>query len=212
MPEVKPNSGFKAKKLKDIIGFRTVPMNMGSKWREFLGNMPKNAQWTMLVFGPSFGGKSTFAMKFCPQLVQNGKVLYVNAEESSEGGTLQEKLRRLKVSPDKIYIQDSCKIDDLKTEFGSGGYKYVIFDSISKFAKFNHITVLEAYELHRDYPDISFIYILFTTKDGKHYKGESDRVFLSEVCVEVRNLVADCSLKNRYKTNRSHFTFEFINN
>lgn len=203
---------FKAKSLESVLQVNTQPLSLPAKWRQFLGEIPRNAQWTMLITGPSFGGKSTFALKFANILTANGDVLYVNAEEFSQGGTLQEKLRRLKVSTRRIKMQDSCRMDDLHTELKAGNYKFCVFDSVSKFAKFNKITVLDVFMLHEQYPDVSFIYVLFTTKDGKTYKGESDLIFLSEVCVEVADLIADCSLKNRYKRNRNHFQFDILKN
>lgn len=183
---------------------------MPSDWKQFLGDVPGNAQWTMLVYGPSFGGKSTFSLIFANMLARTGDVLYINSEESLKGGTLQDKLRRLKVSSQNIFFLDTNNYEDYVNELKTGKYKYVFYDSISKFAKSTGRKILEIYNEHKDYPNVSFVYILFSTKDGKNFKGDADLKFLSEITIRVENLVADCSEKNRYKSNRNHFQFNFL--
>lgn len=172
--------------------------------------MPSNAQWTMLVYGPSFGGKSTFSLMFANVLARTGDVLYINSEENLKGGTLQEKLRRLKISTQNIYFLDTNNYSDYRHELKTGKYKFVFYDSISKFAKVCNKKILDVYNEHKEFPNISFVYILFSTKDDKNFKGDADLKYLSEISIEVRDLVADCSGKNRYKSNRNHLQFNFL--
>ena len=72
--------------------------------------------------------------------------------------------------------------------------------------------VVEMVHYADEFPKINFIYVLFTTKDGKAYKGDSDLKFLTEIAIEVRNGIADCSEKNRYKQTRKNMQFEIFNN
>lgn len=213
-PEVSPANKVKNKvrTLKSTVNYRTKPLHLASAWRLFLGDLPSNAQFTIIVYGPSHGGKSSFVMKFAQELANNGKLLYVNAEESLDGGTLQSKLRRLNITSAKIFFYDDCDIAGIKEELNKNKYKFVIFDSLSKVAKANKMTALDVFNIYKEFPEVNFIYVLFTTKDGKAYKGDSDLKFLSEIAVEVRDGIADCSEKNRYKQTRKNMQFDIFNN
>jgi len=200
----------KVKALANTVNYRTKPLHLSSDWSMFLGELPSNAQWTILVYGPSHGGKSSFVMKFAQELANNGKLLYINAEESLEGGTLQSKLRRLNITSPKIFFYDDDDIEGIRKELSKGIYQFVIFDSLSKVAKANKQSVLDVFNWHKEFPKINFIYVLFTTKDGKAYKGDSDLKFLAEIAIEVRNGIADCSEKNRYKQTRKNMQFEIF--
>lgn len=206
------NTTKKVHNLDDIRNYRTKPLHLPVAWNKFLGDLPSNAQWTIIVYGHSFGGKTSFILKFAQQLIRNGKLLYINAEESLNGGTLQEKIRNLNISSKKISFFDDVDLEDIKSELRTGKYKFVVFDSLSKIAKTNKISALDVFNIHKEFPNINFIFILFTTKDGKTYKGESDLIFLSEITIEIKNGVADCSVKNRYKKKKINMQFDIFKN
>ncbi len=207
---------MKATPLSHTIGYKVKPLNMPLKWNKFLGQIPSNVQWTMLLTGPSFGGKSSFALKLADMLSRSGRVLYINAEENLAGGTIQSKARALKISSPTIHFWDNCELNSIKQQIDTGKYKFVIMDSISKIAMFNQKTVMDLFMLHNDYKEqaISFISVLFSLKGGKSFKGENDVLHLAEVVIHAEDGIADCHTKNRYlyKKIKKDMEFPIFNN
>lgn len=195
---------MKVTAIKDTINHRTKPLNLSTKYAKFLGKLPSDWQWTMLIYGPSHGGKSSFALQFAQELANNGAVLYNNNEENLGGGTLQDKLRGLGIYHKNIAFYDDTDIDGLRELLASKKYRFCIMDSLSKLAKSNRVkgkttTALSIFDWYKEYPHVSFVHVLFSTKDGDTYKGETDLLFLVDLAVEVKAGVASCMIKNRYK-------------
>lgn len=194
--------------IEDAKIIRIKPTPFDKSWLKFLGLLPINKGWNCTVFGASFNGKSTFALYFAMQLTQFGNVLYVNAEEDTIKGTLQNKLRQNNIKSKKYSFDfaDTTDIDEIRKLLDSGKYKYCVRDSIHAFAKWNNVKVLDLWMDFRDYPDISFVDVLFSTKDELNFKGESDMIHLSEFAIECKKNeaglpIARMERKNRYKEN-----------
>jgi hypothetical protein len=184
------------------------PTPFDKAWFNFLGHLPIDKGWNCTVFGPSFHGKSTFALFFAMQCTMFGNVLYINAEEDTEKGTLKNKLikNNIKAMNNKFDFADTTDIEEIDKLLKSGEYKYCVRDSIHAFAKWNQVKVLDLWMKFRDYPEVSFIDILFSTKDELNFKGESDMIHLSEFAIECKKNKQDLPIarmerKNRYKDN-----------
>lgn len=199
---------------------RTKPTPLDDPWFKFLGELPLDKGWNGTVFGPSFNGKSVFVLYFGMALSQFGDVLYVNVEEDSPKGTIQNKInkndiRALKYNYD---FADTTDLAEINKMLDSGKYKYVIRDSIHALALHNDMKPLHLWREFKKWPDISFIDVLFSMKDEKNFKGESDILHLSEFTVECRKNKAGLPIargtrKNRYKQDPNKYQYlDFIHN
>lgn len=205
--------------INNVKKIKLKPTPFDQAWYKFLGEVPFDQGWNCTVFGPSFNGKSTFALFFAMQCTTFGNVLYINAEEDSAKGTLQNKLiknsiRSYKYDFDFADTIDLVEIDKLLM---SGRYKYCVRDSIHALAKWNNQKALDTWMNFRSYKKVSFIDVLFSTKDELNFKGESDMIHLSEFAIEVKKdgkglPLARMERKNRYKSNPDKYKyFDFIN-
>lgn len=186
-----------------------IPMPLPTPWNTFLGPIPKNEQWTMLVYGNSHSGKSSFCLKFASILSRFGKILYANTEEDLKGGTIQIKARQNNVdirsfdfldeTGDKIKDKYNAIIDKLKSQ----DYKFCIIDSISAFAMTKN-EVVDTLNLAIEFPKTSFVFITHMTKDEKTFAGYGMIKYLVDIAIHLSEGVADCSAKNRYKANKAN--------
>jgi len=202
---------------KEQIAKQIAPIPMARIWKDFLGELPIDSQITMLVHGPSHGGKTSFMLKLAKEWGLRYPVLYVNAEEEIGGGTLEVKLRQFKFPRSRfekrkgVYFTNhgnngDNNLDNIIKWIDTGFFKYVIFDSATKLARINNCKLKEIVDLAENYRthNINFASILFTTKDQKNYKGDSDLKYDAEMTIRVDNLIADCKEKNRYKFDKNN--------
>lgn len=204
--------------IEDAKKIKIQPTPYEKSWYKFLGALPINKGWNCTIFGASFNGKSTFALYFAMQCTQFGNVLYINAEEDTHKGTLQNKLRQNNIKSKKhsFDFADTTDIGEIRKLLSSGKYKYCFRDSIHAFAKWNDVKVLNLWMEFRDFPEISFADVLFSTKDELTFKGESDMIHLSEFAIECKKNsaglpIAQMERKNRYKDNPEKYKyFDFI--
>ena len=155
------NSQDFAKMKFDTIGFT-------GKWLDFIGDPSKG--FTAMVFGRPKMGKSYLCMEFAGYLARNhGKVLYVAKEEDLHA-TLQNKLNDLQVQHPNLtvsnYLPDSLS-----------GYEYVFIDSVNKMG----LEPNDLDELKAANPNVSFIYVFQSTKNGafrgsQHFQHDVDVV------------------------------------
>lgn len=192
----------------DAMRIRVVPLPLPHEWRRFLGDLPRLQQWTMFVYGPPFGGKSSFLLKFSRVLAYYGKVLYVNAEENTKGGTIQNKARLLQILSDKIYFLDDDTLESIREELGAGEYQYCVIDSISEMANTMNET-LGIIDIRKEFPDISFIFISHADKSEKTYLGPSKLKHKVDIALLVEDSVVYTE-KNRYKRNKSDMMFNIF--
>lgn len=199
---------------------RIKPTPFDDTWYKFLGPLPIDKGWNCTVFGASFNGKSVFVLYMGMALSQFGNVLYVNAEEDTPKGTIQNKIRRNEIRALKYDFDfaDTTDLVEIEKLLDSGHYKYVIRDSIHALAQFNDIKPLHLWREFKRWPDISFIDVLFSMKDEKNFKGESDILHLSEFTIECKKNnaglpIARSARKNRYKEDPDkNKYFDFIHN
>ncbi len=142
---------------KQVVNLKENKLNFTGKWLNFIGNPSKG--FTAMIYGKPKFGKSYLAIDLAGYLARNhGKVLYVAREEGFDD-TLQQKLKDKNVSHDNLFVSDY-----LPKNLSS--YDFVFFDSVNKLG----LTAQELESLERKYPEISFVYIFQTTKDGD-FKG-----------------------------------------
>ena len=158
------NSVDFAKMQFDSIGFK-------GKWLDFIGDPAQG--FTAMVFGKPKMGKSYLCIDFAGYLSRNhGKVLYVAKEEKLDA-TLQKKLNDTNVKNPNLFVSDY-----LPGELSE--FDYVFLDSVNKMEL--QPNDLEA--LKTNFPNVSFIYVFQTTKEG-NFRGSNHFQHDVDVVIEI---------------------------
>ena len=158
------NSVDFAKMQFDSIGFK-------GKWLDFIGDPAQG--FTAMVFGKPKMGKSYLCIDFAGYLSRNhGKVLYVAKEEKLDA-TLQKKLNDTNVKNPNLFVSDY-----LPGELSE--FDYVFIDSVNKMEL--QPNDLEA--LKTNFPNVSFIYVFQTTKEG-NFRGSNHFQHDVDVVIEI---------------------------
>jgi len=151
------------------MDFQTIGLQ--GKYKELIGD--PSVGFTAMVYGLPKSGKSTMCLDFANYLAaHHGKVLYCAIEEGF-GYTLKEKIERLKAHHSNLYVTDLVP-ENLND------FHFVFIDSVSKAG----MDVSDIDQTRKLYPNVSFIFIYHTTKDGK-FKGVNEHAHEVDVIVQV---------------------------
>jgi hypothetical protein len=151
------------------MDFQTIGLQ--GKYKELIGD--PCVGFTAMVYGLPKSGKSTMCLDFANYLAaHHGKVLYCAIEEGF-GYTLKEKIERLKAHHSNLYITD--RVPENLNDF-----HFVFIDSVSKAG----MDVNDIDSLRKMHPDVSFIFIYHTTKEG-NFKGVNEHAHEVDVIVQV---------------------------
>ena len=151
------------------MDFQTIGLQ--GRYKELIGD--PSVGFTAMVYGLPKSGKSTMCLDFANYLAANhGKVLYCAIEEGF-GYTLKEKIERLKAHHSNLYITDHVP-ENLND------FHFVFIDSVSKAG----MDVNDIDSLRKMHPEVSFIFIYHTTKEGK-FKGVNEHAHEVDVIVQV---------------------------
>ncbi|MBI1836435.1 MAG: hypothetical protein HYR91_04130 [Flavobacteriia bacterium] len=155
----------------DIVNMEFDKLDFTGKWKEFIGNPSKG--FTSMVFGKPKFGKSTLCIDFAGYLARNhGKVLYI-AREERIGDTIKEKLQDTNVAHPNLQFVGSIPNNLSQWDF-------VFLDSVTKLG----LTPDDLENLQATNPQISFVYIFQTTKQG-NFRGENGYQHDVDVVIEV---------------------------
>jgi hypothetical protein len=148
----------------DSIGFK-------GKWLDFIGDPSQG--FTAMVFGKPKMGKSYLCIDFAGYLSRNhGKVLYVAKEEKLDA-TLQKKLNDTNVKNPNLFVSDY--LPGNLSEFD-----YVFLDSVNKM----ELQPNDLESLKTNFPNVSFIYVFQTTKEG-NFRGSNHFQHDVDVVIEI---------------------------
>jgi hypothetical protein len=151
------------------MDFQTIGLQ--GRYKELIGD--PSVGFTAMVYGLPKSGKSTMCLDFANYLAtQHGKVLYCAIEEGF-GYTLKEKIERLKAHHSNLYITD--RVPENLNDF-----HFVFIDSVSKAG----MDVNDIDSLRKMHPEVSFIFIYHTTKEGK-FKGVNEHAHEVDVIIQV---------------------------
>ena len=151
------------------MDFQTIGLQ--GRYKELIGD--PSVGFTAMVYGLPKSGKSTMCLDFANYLAaHHGKVLYCAIEEGF-GYTLKEKIERLKAHHSNLYITD--RVPENLNDFN-----FVFIDSVSKAG----MDVNDIDALRKMHPEVSFIFIYHTTKEGK-FKGVNEHAHEVDVIVQV---------------------------
>lgn len=172
--------------IEDLKKIKTKSYRMRSEWKKFIGDLPYeylvNGTWQPVVFhifiwGASFSGKSVGSLHLAQEFSRLGDVLYVNAEENLGKGTLELKVKFFKIKSrgNKFIFSNKTDLSEIDKDIESGNYKFVFRDSVHDLANKNNMKVEELiHDQMKKHPNVCFIDISYTLKDGKDFKGKSD--------------------------------------
>ena len=152
---------------KDILSMEFDVLEFENDWLELIGK-PSKPFYT-LIWGDAKAGKSFFALRFGQYLNKFGNVLYVPAEELISH-TLKEKIKEtnstdLKFKP----TRDIKELDEYLNKHHLK-FDFVFIDS----ATIMNIEPSHLEQLRANYPKISFIVLLQSTKGAKDFKGDQN--------------------------------------
>ena len=151
------------------MDFQTIGLQ--GRYKDLIGD--PSVGFTAMVFGLPKSGKSTMCLDFANYLAaHHGKVLYCAIEEGF-GYTLKEKIERLKAHHSNLYITD--RVPENLNDF-----HFVFIDSVSKAG----MDVNDIDALRKMHPEVSFIFIYHTTKEGK-FKGVNEHAHEVDVIIQV---------------------------
>jgi deoxyadenosine/deoxycytidine kinase len=151
------------------MDFQTIGLQ--GRYKELIGD--PSVGFTAMVYGLPKSGKSTMCLDFANYLAaHHGKVLYCAIEEGF-GYTLKEKIERLKAHHSNLYITD--RVPENLNDF-----HFVFIDSVSKAG----MDVNDIDALRKMHPEVSFIFIYHTTKEGK-FKGVNEHAHEVDVIIQV---------------------------
>ncbi len=151
------------------MDFQTIGLQ--GKYRDLIGD--PSVGFTAMVYGLPKSGKSTMCLDFANYLASNhGKVLYCAIEEGF-GYTIKEKIQRLGAQHPKLYITD-------RVPENLSNFDFVFIDSVSKAG----MDVNAIDQLRKMYPEISFIFIYHTTKEG-NFKGVNEHAHEVDVIIQI---------------------------
>ena len=158
------NSTEFAKMKFQTLGFK-------GKWLQLIGDPSKG--FSAMVFAKPKMGKSYLCIDFGGYLAKNhGKVLYV-ANEEKFNSTLQKKLTDKDVVHPNFFVSDVIP-EDLSI------YDFVFLDSVNKL----NLSSEELEELKSENPNVSFIFIFQSTKEG-NFRGTNQFQHDVDVVIEI---------------------------
>ena len=175
----------------DKIDFETI--SIPGKYEDLLGSIERG--FKMVMYGLPGSGKSTMLIDLSNDLKNFGKVVYVSAEEGIRA-SLRKKTRLMNVNSPYIRFESAETIPGIKKVIDKDT-AFVMIDSITSL----NVSPEAINQLYKQYPHISFIGILQTTKEGK-YKGDAQLIHDADIVWKVEGFTAT-NEKNRYGGNGS---------
>jgi hypothetical protein len=163
-----------ANQIMNSVDFAKMQFNsigFTGKWLGFIGDPAQG--FTAMVFGKPKMGKSYLCIDFAGYLSRNhGKVLYVAKEEKLDA-TLQKKLNDTNVKNPNLFVSDYLPGDVSEFDF-------VFIDSVNKM----ELQPNDLEELKSKFPNVSFIYVFQTTKEG-NFRGSNHFQHDVDVVIEI---------------------------
>ncbi len=165
--------------------FDTLPFT--GKWEVFMQNPAKNMK--IAFFGKPKNGKTVGACQFANMLTNFGNVLYNFADQGINKST--QDIWRLTglQSNSGAFLTDTRSLIELEKLCATGDYDFVFIDLINTYIKRDKLKPVEFEDRFiKAFPDISFVYIMESTKSGD-FRGDNDWMHLPDAIVDVADFV-----------------------
>ena len=163
--------------------------SLSEEWQAAIG-VP-SVGFSMLVWGPSGNGKTTFVMKLCKELNRFGQVYY-NSVEQGQGVSLQQVLKQCQMEdcehhPFMIGDRDTFEEMVEKLSVKRQKTRFAVIDSL----QYIELTVERFKLLQEKLPHISFIIISHATSDNQPAGAHARTIrFMAEIKTKVLKGVA----------------------
>lgn len=175
--------------LRDMQKVQFKTLQFTGDWKELMGTPEQ--RFSVMIYGQSGQGKSTFAIKFAEYLANNfGAVLFNSAEEGISL-TLQDKLKNLKSND--LFISHQKDFYSMKKHLKTSNCKFVVLDSVNHM----NLTPENVEELRNMDRTRGFISIHQVTKTGD-FKGDNKFLHNCDIEIVVDNYTPTTK-KSRYR-------------
>lgn len=188
-PNIRENDAKNVVSLRDMqkARFKTLPFT--GSWKDLMGTPEE--RFSVMIYGQSGQGKSTFAINFAEYLANNfGAVLFNSAEEGISL-TLQDKLKNLK--SDDLFISHQKDFNSMKKHLKTSNCRFVVLDSVNHM----NLTPENVEELRNMDKTRGFISIHQVTKTGD-FKGDNKFLHNCDIEIVVDNYTPTTK-KSRYR-------------
>ena len=157
----------------DIINSQPYPLPLSPKFKDFLGNVPRNEQFCISLTGQPGAGKSTLSFMIADEFARSGKVLYCAAEEKLTSGTIRERILSLKLSKQNIVFIHPENYNNIVDELSAHDYQFCFIDSINEVydEEDDPIPAKKVIRIHKKFPNISFVFISQIDSHGTKAAG-----------------------------------------
>lgn len=194
MKEHKGLSDNELEQPKTMKQVRKTPVrvyHLSPLFRAFLGVIEQN--FSILFWGLPGQGKSSFVLALAQELQRFGEILYISSEESLSKIKSKSDLMRVSSPRISVLTVKSSVLQQVKAYASTGKYRFLVIDSVSDIK----LTGDQAKELIAEFPNVNFLFIGHSNKDGKAYSGSKDIGHSVDVIVEVKDGIATTT-KNRF--------------
>lgn len=188
-PNIRENDAKNVISLRDLQKARFKTLQFTGNWKELMGTPEE--RFSVMIYGQSGQGKSTFAINFAEYLSNNfGTVLFNSAEEGISL-TLQDKLKNLKSTD--LFISHHRDFNSMRKHLKTSTCKFVVLDSVNHM----NLTPENVEELRNMDKTRGFISIHQVTKTGD-FKGDNKFLHNCDVEIVVDNYTPTTK-KSRYR-------------
>lgn len=157
----------------EIINSQPYPLPLSPKFKDFLGNVPRNEQFCISLTGQPGAGKSTLSFMMADEFARSGKVLYCAAEEKLTSGTIRERILKLRLSKHNIIFIHPDSYNNITDELSTRNYQFCFIDSINEVydEEEESIPAKKVIRISKKFPDVSFVFISQIDSHGNKAAG-----------------------------------------
>jgi len=184
--------------ISSVVQHRPESLDLDGRIADFLGSLPLNRRFSILIGGASGAGKSSFTLQIASELSLHGAVIYCTSEERIDTGTIGTRAEQVGVEDADIDVVEVSVTDDVRQHLSEGMYAFCVIDSVNEL----DLSPAEAKVLMDEFPDVSFIFIAQadatekSTVGGARWRHLVDIRLWCEKDKEGRRIVRN--IKNRF--------------